>query len=165
MSACPSPRAPCPRPARLSPLARRQRGAALVMGMVLIVLMSLLGITAMGTAVMETRMATQARDRIRAFEAAEAGLAACEVRLPQLRYLADPIPVQSGTDLGLNLPLLDAQPACTVERVETVMGGNMSMETAAHETDSHQVYRLTVTGRGVSPNTVVRLEAHVRQPI
>jgi len=41
----------------------------------------------------------------------------------------------------------------------------MSMETAAHETDSHQVYRLTVTGRGVSPNTVVRLEAHVRQPI
>jgi type IV pilus assembly protein PilX len=154
-----------PPPLTPSPIDRQQRGTALVMGMVLLVLMSLLGLTAMGTAVLETRMATHARDRIRAFEAAEAGLKACEARLPALRYIADPIPVQEGTDLDLNLPLLDAQPSCTVARVQTVLGGSRDMLAAAHETDSYQVYRLTVTGRGMSGNTVVRLEAHVRQPI
>lgn len=153
-----------PPPLTPSPIDRQQRGAALVMGMVLLVLMSLLGLTAMGTAVLETRMATHARDRIRAFEAAEAGLKACEARLPALRH-TDPIPLQDGTALGLNIPLLDAQPSCTVARVQTVLGGSRDMLAAAHETDSYQVYRLTVTGRGVSSNTVVRLEAHVRQPI
>lgn len=132
------------------------------MGMIMLALLSLLGLAAFGTGVMEQRMAANARDRIRAFEAAEAGLVACEARLPSYRKTAV-IPEQTPADLGVAIPLLAEGPRCTITRVQTVMGGSQSMETAGHEVDAYQVYRLTVLGRGINPNTVARLEAHVRQ--
>ena len=152
------------RPQPAAPGASRQRGAALVVGMVILALVTLLGMSSLGTSVLERRMADNARDRVRAFEAAETALRACEARVPGLRH-ATVIPVQSAADLGIDLPLLAEQPQCAVTRVQTVTLGSRSMETAAHETDSHQVYRLTATGRGINPNTTVRLEVHVRARI
>lgn len=148
------------RVARFS-LRPNQHGAALVIGLIMLALLSILGLAATSTGVMEQRMAANARDRIRAFEAAEAGLLACEARLPLFRHVTV-IPEQSAADLGVHIPLLTEGPRCTITRVQTVMGGNQSLETAAHETDSYQVYRLTVEARGINPNTVVRLQAHVR---
>lgn len=139
-----------------------QAGAALVIGLVMLVLLSTLGFAAMGTSILEQRMAGNARDRIRAFEAAEAALAACESRLPAVRHV-DPIPLQDAEALGLALPLVAQQPDCAITRVQTVTAGSRSSEAAAHETDSIQVYRLTARGWGVSVNTRVQLEAHVRQ--
>lgn len=144
--------------------ASRQAGAALVMGMVLLTLLSLLGLTALGTGVMEQRMAANARDRIRAFEAAEAGLRACEARVPLYRHATE-IPEQAPADLGVAIPLVAEGPRCTIMRVQTVTGGSQSMETAVHEVDSYQVFRLTVRSSGINANTVVRLEAHVRQRV
>lgn len=56
----------------------RQRGAALVIGLIMIALLSLLGLTALSASLLEERMAFNARDRIRAFQAAEAALRFCE---------------------------------------------------------------------------------------
>lgn len=142
----------------------RQTGAALVIGLVMLVLLSTLGFTAMNTSILEQRMAANARDRIRAFEAAEAALIACEGKLPALRHM-DSIPVQDSIALGLSLPWLARQPECVVTRVQTMTGGSRSAEAAAHETDGFQVYRLTARGWGMNIHTHVRLETHVRQPL
>ncbi len=142
----------------------RQRGAALVMGMLILALITLLGMTSLGTSVMEQRMAANARDRIRAFQAAEAALRACEGRVSSFRH-ATAIPLQSAEDLGIDIPLLAEGPQCAIERVQAVTGGSQSLETAAHETDSYQIYRLTAEGWGINDNTRVRLDAHVRERI
>ncbi len=53
---------------------RRQRGAVLVVGLLILLVMTILGVTAMQTTVMEERMAGNMRDRSLAFQAAEAVL-------------------------------------------------------------------------------------------
>jgi type IV pilus assembly protein PilX len=58
--------------------AARQRGVALIVGLVLLVLLALLGASAYSVATQEERMAGNARDHARAFEAAEYALRECE---------------------------------------------------------------------------------------
>jgi type IV pilus assembly protein PilX len=53
---------------------RNQSGAALVVGLIFLVILTLLGITAMQTGILEERMAGNSRDRNIAFQAAEAAL-------------------------------------------------------------------------------------------
>ncbi len=52
----------------------RQQGAALVIGLIMLVLVTLLGLTAMRTSALEERMAGHTSDRALAFQAAEAAL-------------------------------------------------------------------------------------------
>jgi type IV pilus assembly protein PilX len=54
--------------------APRQGGAALTIGLILLVLLTLLGVTALRTTGLEERMAGHTRDRLMAFQAAEAAL-------------------------------------------------------------------------------------------
>lgn len=58
--------------------ARRQRGVVLVVGLVVLVLVSLLGVRAMQSATLQERMASSLEDRNRALQAAEIGLRAGE---------------------------------------------------------------------------------------
>lgn len=51
-----------------------QRGAALVMALVILLILTLLGITAMGTSSLEEKMAGNIQEATRAFEAGESGL-------------------------------------------------------------------------------------------
>jgi type IV pilus assembly protein PilX len=51
-----------------------QRGTALIMSMVILMILTLLGITAMGTASLEEKMSGNTQESTRAFEAAESGL-------------------------------------------------------------------------------------------
>lgn len=51
-----------------------QRGVVLIVGLIFLVLLTMIGITAMQVTTMEERMAGNARDRSLAFQAAEAGL-------------------------------------------------------------------------------------------
>ena len=53
---------------------RHQRGTALVMSMVILLILTILGITAMGTASLEEKMSGNTQESTRAFEAAESGL-------------------------------------------------------------------------------------------
>jgi type IV pilus assembly protein PilX len=55
-------------------LHRHQRGAALVVGLMMLVIVTLLAVTAMGTATTELVMAGNEQFRERSFQAAEAGL-------------------------------------------------------------------------------------------
>lgn len=52
----------------------RQRGVALVVGMLLLLVLTILGTTGMATAVLELRMAANAQYHARAFQAAEFGI-------------------------------------------------------------------------------------------
>ena len=58
--------------------AQCQRGAVLVVGLIFLALLTLIGVTAFSVATQEERMAGNTRDRLRAFEAAEAALRECE---------------------------------------------------------------------------------------
>ena len=53
---------------------RQQRGAALVVGLLMLVALTLIGVTTMGMSSMELRMASNAQNKSNAFQAAEAGL-------------------------------------------------------------------------------------------
>jgi type IV pilus assembly protein PilX len=52
----------------------RQRGAALIMSMVILLILTILGISTMGTASLEEKMSGNTQESIRAFQAAESGL-------------------------------------------------------------------------------------------
>jgi len=60
---------------------RRQRGAALVVALIMLLVMTVLGIAAMQVTRMEERMAGNSRDVNLAFQAAEAGLRDAEKRI------------------------------------------------------------------------------------
>lgn len=53
---------------------QRQRGTALVMSLVILMILTILGITAMGTASLEEKMSGNTQEATRAFQAAESGL-------------------------------------------------------------------------------------------
>lgn len=53
---------------------RRQRGAALVVGLMMLLALTLIGVTTMGMNTMELRMANNAQNKANAFQAAEAGI-------------------------------------------------------------------------------------------
>jgi type IV pilus assembly protein PilX len=52
----------------------RQRGAALITALVLLVILTMLGLSSMTTNTMEERMSSNAQEKNRAFQAAEAGI-------------------------------------------------------------------------------------------
>ena len=54
--------------------ARRQQGAVLIVAMILLVVLTLLGVTAMNTTSLEEKMASNTQEQVRAFQAAETGL-------------------------------------------------------------------------------------------
>jgi type IV pilus assembly protein PilX len=52
----------------------RQSGAVLIVSLIILVVLTLLGITAMNTTVLQQRMASNTQERVHAFQAAETGL-------------------------------------------------------------------------------------------
>ena len=66
-----------------SSILRRQSGAALVVALVLLLVMTVLGVTAMRTTTLQERMAGNLRDSNLAFQSAEAALREAEVFLKQ----------------------------------------------------------------------------------
>ncbi len=57
-----------------SRLPRRQSGTVLIVAMILLVVLTLLGVTAMNTTSLEEKMASNAQEQVHAFQAAETGL-------------------------------------------------------------------------------------------
>ncbi len=184
---CAEMRVPAPDMTRLGVL-QRQSGAAMVMGMILLVLLTLLGLTALGTSVMEERMAANARDRIRAFQAAEAALRFCEASITPTSVFNDSnglyqpasgaaprwetVDWDSDTavlcypdgdcdeDSGAELPLVDSQPRCIAEDLGVVV--KESLRAGVPNTPSYGYYRVTARGVGASDRTVVMLQTTVK---
>jgi Tfp pilus assembly protein PilX len=70
------------RPRRRAPAAR-QRGVALIVGLVILVVLAMLGVSAYSVATQDERLAGNARDHARAMDAAQAMLRACEQYIVQ----------------------------------------------------------------------------------
>lgn len=87
---------------KLSMLASRQRGVSLVIVLVFLIMMSLLGVTAMRTAGIEEKMSGNERDRQLAFEAAEAALRDAEADVQA--NITSAAPFDTACTNGLCLP-------------------------------------------------------------
>lgn len=170
---------------------QHQRGASLVVGMILMVLITMLGLTTLGTSLLEERMAANARDRIRAFEAAEAALRLCESAIdPNTTSFS-----ATGGDGGMfnnvdpgrwqadwagweasaptvreyaGLPLVASQPRCIAERlaaeINETPGAPESLRRGlpVETARTYRHYRVTARGVGLSERTVVMLQSHLR---
>jgi type IV pilus assembly protein PilX len=169
----------------------RQRGAALVVGLIFLAMLSLMGVAAYMVANQEERMSGNARDRIRAFEAAEASLRDCESLLGGLGTLpnfngangmhpapafGDPqvyetidwksgsvrvIPQVGGADA---IPDVAIQPRCIIERVGEIEVRRLSdARSGPIEVTIETIYRITSMGYGTNPSTTLNLQTMFRR--
>lgn len=142
---------------------RQQKGVVLIMSLVILVLITLVGLSTIRTTTMEEKMAGNSRDRDKAFQAAEAAVQACLAMLdvdPALYTAPKHTPTVSpayplwevaanwNTGSANSLPVnidptgLAQAPRCLVEN----LGGAGS-------------YRVTGRAVGASAQTVVMLQA------
>lgn len=158
---------------------RHQNGAVLVIALIMLLAMTLIGVTGLSSTAMQERMAGNLREMDIAFQAAEAALREGETYLE-----AATLPDFDGTG-GLYQPAaggspqvwdaiswtattasreytgaiadLAAQPRYIIEELAPVPapGGTMSSDTAAPETG---MYRITAHAVGRSDSTVVMLQ-------
>ena len=162
---------------------QRQRGATLVVALIILVVLTLLGVTAMQGATMQERMAGNARDVNVAFQAAEAalrdgeGFLANTVVLPAFNgdlglYRApdvgDPRPWEiGGFDWGNDNDARQYEdddfggaeaPAYVIEELQVTPqseGGEIGL---GLPTPAERLYRVTARGVGGNPNTIVILQ-------
>ena len=166
--------------------AARQRGATLVVALIILVVLTLLGVTAMQGATMQERMAGNVRDVNIAFQATEAALREGEQYLSDTVVLpafdgtnglypapnqGDPRPWEvtnfnwdndarqyEGDDLGAAAP-----PAYVIEELQVSPageGGEIGLGMAVGE---DRLYRVTARGVGGNPNTIVILQTIYRR--
>lgn len=166
-------------------LCHAQRGAVLVVGLIFLVLMTLIGVTAFSVATQEERMAGNARDRLRAFEAAEEALRACEGRLrvmtaaeslgypppayPEMYALPagnDPEKAESmnwASDPSHQLSGIDGvaeQPRCISQRLGSATLPSVSQRAELPQSSATTfAYQVTARGVGANRNTVVLLQS------
>ena len=175
---------------RLHPGAAHQRGVALIVGMIILVMLALLGASAYSVATQDERIAGNARDRSRAMAAAETMLRDCEYYVqsgaasfdsngsnPGM-YLAPSVP--GTTWLGdrtswtnLNPRLLanyqtmnpdweGGQPQCIAELLpSSATPGVKPAGLPLGGVGSPQVAHITARGYGLNSNTVVTLVSYV----
>lgn len=166
--------------------ARRQRGVALITGLILMVVLTLLTIAAMRTTTLEELMARNARDRDLAFQAAEAALRVGEEVLtgavlpafavntgytPRIINATNSAIDGSRPEYWIGTHNWNAQsvaawqpagtsapPRFVIELLSTGAGGGGGGLGFGALTDQG-IYRVTARGVGSSANTVVILQA------
>jgi type IV pilus assembly protein PilX len=146
------------------PPRRPQRGIVLIVALVMLVLITLVSLATIRSTTMDERMAGNARDRDRAFQAAEAAVQACLSQIQSGSAFTFPVldPIVSGTqnwDIDANwtdpsvkntksyaVPLANAgvaeDPRCMVEKLNATGG-----------------YRVTGRAVGGSVDSIVMLQA------
>lgn len=159
---------------------KRQQGSVLIIALLFLLLLTLVGVTAMQSSTIEERMAGNARDSSIAFQAAEAALREAEDYLTQavvgpfdgssgLYEPAAPDATQVWDDAGTswqtwggNISGVDSQPEYVIEELPTYVDPQGSL--AADDLGSPiQYYRITARGYGQSPNTVVMIQTTYRR--
>jgi type IV pilus assembly protein PilX len=157
------------------------RGAVLVVGLIFLALLMLIGVTAYSVATQEERMAGNARDRVRAFEAAEMALRNCEA------FIATPLPptfsdsgtVVAGMYKSRDVPPdvwetmnwsvdparqltgvagVSEQPKCIVEKLADAAAVGTSQRAELPQ-PANTGYRVTARGVGANPGTQVVLQS------
>ncbi len=168
-----------------------QRGAALVVGLIFLAMLSLMGVAAYMVANQEERMAGNTRDRIRAFEAAETSLRDCEALLggfgtlpnfngnngmhpapafgdPQvfetINWLTGSVRVIPQVAGAPAIPDVALQPRCIIERVgEIERRDRTGARSMPQEVIIETIYRITAMGYGTNPTTTSNLQTMFRR--
>lgn len=83
-----------------SPLKQGQRGAALIVGLIMLLLLTLIGVAGMRDTLLQEKMAANMRDRDVALQAAETALRAAELQLST----GEPVFTNSNGLYNLNIP-------------------------------------------------------------
>lgn len=169
------------------PKLNTQQGAALVLSLIFLVLLTILGVSASTMTTLEEKMAGNTRDRIIAFQAAEAAMRFCETILNQAALPAftntngyyqpaavGATPVWNSIDWSDSdavqtysggISVVGAAPACILEEIPVAANtGNESLQLGRNPTDSSTgLYRITSRGTGASPSTVVMLQSSYKR--
>ena len=136
-----------------------ERGAVLVVGLVFLLLLTLIGVTAFSVATQEERMAGNTRDRLRAFDAAEQALRDCE------RHLSGPLPPVLSADGSADRGMYEAagagSGAAEREKWETIAWDREPSRQLDGVADVAEPPRCIVQrlGRGRSSDASLRAEA------
>ncbi|TCT22889.1 pilus assembly PilX family protein [Thiobaca trueperi] len=148
-------------------LRHRQHGTVLVIGLILLLLMTLIGVTAIQTTSLDERMAGNARDRNLAFQAAEAALREAEQNvtktstpdlLPKLTEVK-PDPQQDTawdnyqTYTGTIQDIIN-KPTYVIEKLA-------DLSSALEFKDVSGLYRVTSRGQGSTATAVVVLQTTI----
>lgn len=171
----------------------RQRGAVLVVGLIMLVVISLMGAVAYNVATQQERIAGNARDKMLAFEMAESALRLCEsdirgssfVPLGGINRPADGLYVANAAGTAqwwetvnwaadtavreLTFPAgsdrYARRPACVGEDTGTVfLPGPCELEGGCPETE-FQTYRITARGFGQRVDSVATVQSSIRRPL
>lgn len=163
----------------------RESGSALIIALVMLLLMTLIGVTAMQTTMMQERMAGNTRDRQLAFEAAEAALRAGEFYLSD-NAVVGPFngsnglyqPVTTGAPrwsvvdwtsgdvqtvvFSVTGAQLAVNPAYIIEELAPSSDPEGSLDAGAPLPEVRQ-YRITARGWGGSDAAIVQLQTVFRR--
>lgn len=157
-----------------------QQGAALAVSLIMLLILTLLGVTAMQTTIFEERMAGNARDANTAFQAAEAGLRAGEAYLNLTASIGPfdgsaglydqdtaPAPANLESDsswpaaavtYGGSLSEVAAAPEYIIEHMRPVLDPDSSLAADEPLADSG-IYRITARGTGNTDTAVAVLQS------
>jgi type IV pilus assembly protein PilX len=167
----------------LSSISTSQRGMTLIIGLVMLLLLTIIGLAAIRGASLEERMAGNYRDRALAFQSAEAGLRAAETVLnaaspPTWNTTGYGAQVDQGgrvaywesfnwnsqsilTNLGLDY--VSSQPRYYVELIKSKFGLGDSGSGVDFESslkvEQESMFRITAKATGGSNDTVVILQS------
>lgn len=156
-----------------------QRGATLIVAMILLLLITMIGVAGMQTTNMQERMAGAMMDRNQAFQSAESALRAAELYLSDTKspaYTKMNSSAKPGT-LGFwesfdwdtksttlddeKYDVLAAEPAYVIEKISTKAAGSSVQYKDAPSTNVI-TYRVTAKATGLSSNTEVILQSTYR---
>jgi type IV pilus assembly protein PilX len=164
-----------------------QRGIALIVGLVILAVLSLIGIAAFSITTQEERMAGNSRDRMLAFEAAEAALRACENAVRAGGIAAFGAPPMYGPITPTQQPITETAatkseswwqkaanalqvpmpaggssqaPACIAESMTMYPNSGYTVGNPQSGANAANIAHITAHGYGLNPNTVVRLESY-----
>jgi type IV pilus assembly protein PilX len=160
----------------------RQRGIALIVGLVILAVLSMIGVAAFSISTQEERMAGNSRDRMRAFEAAEAALRLCEDVVASGKPFDGTVnglytaPPDSSTQPHAETVNWNVATQVYTDRTALANPNNEWSKPPACIAESFQVQRGTIVlgqpvpmtsiahivaqGYGLNTNTVVRLESY-----
>ena len=160
---------------RVREILGNERGAVLVVGLIILVVLTLLGITVLQTTVIEEKMANNMNQRQLAFQAAEAALREVEFKLrqgtiPPSAFQAETDPPhwtfakwweKSGSQAASALGELPP-PRYVVEKLLETADGIASFD-LYNPTPTQAVFRITVRAEGMVPGAEVVLQSVYRQ--
>lgn len=157
----------------------RQRGSALLVSLVFLLLLTMIGISSIQDSTLQERMAGNNRDQGVAFQAAEAGLRAAEKYLQGAvvgpfngsngLYVAASSSLpdwKAATQTGWkilpsnSLTVVDSQPEYLIEEVTETGQIGLATDEAL---EVSAIYRVTARGYGVSPDSRVVLQSTYRR--